>query len=108
MALWQVVCDVAEIDENGLREFDLNGVKLLVARSRDELFVYPLRCPHMDEPLSNGICDGVSLTCSFHLWQWDMRSGQSTGEAEIDLLIYPSRIENGKLFVDMEKTLEYD
>jgi len=48
------------------------------------------------------------VTCSFHLWQWDMRTGESSGEAEIDLLLYPTKEEDGALFVDLAQELTYD
>ena len=37
-----------------------------------------------------------------------MRSGESTGEAEIDLLKYPDKVEDGDLYVDMTNILSYE
>lgn len=105
---WTRVCAVDAIGEAELKEIEVAGTKLLLTRAGGEFFAYPLRCPHMDEPLSNGMCDGTTLTCSFHLWQWDLRSGKSTGEAEIDLLRYPVRIADGGVEIDLGKILDYD
>ncbi|NQV79905.1 MAG: Rieske 2Fe-2S domain-containing protein [Alphaproteobacteria bacterium] len=108
MSDWKRVCAIDDLVDKDLKEFEIDGTKIVVTRSGDDVFVYPLRCPHMDEPLSTGMCDGATVTCSFHLWQWDLRTGQSTGEAEIDLLIYPTKTEDGALFVDVSKVLSYD
>ena len=105
---WKKVCAADNVAESALDEFDIDGVKIVVTRKGDEYLVYPLTCPHMEEPLSNGMCDGETITCSFHLWQCDMVSGESTGEAEIDLLKYPVKIEDGDLYVDFSETLSYD
>ncbi len=40
------------------------------------------------------------LTCSKHLWQWDLETGDPLGPAEKRLAVAPVRIENGKIFVD--------
>ena len=108
MSDWKRVCAVGDLADNELKEFDLDGTKIVVTRSGGDVFAYPLRCPHMDEPLSTGMCDWATLTCSFHLWQWDLRSGESTGEAEVYLLIYPTKQEDGALFVDLSQELNYD
>ena len=105
---WKKVCPVGEVAEDAIAEFDIDGEKIAVVRAGEDLFVYPLRCPHMEEPLSNGFCDGETVTCSFHLWQWNMRTGESTGEAEVDLLKYPVKIDGGDLYVDMTKVLSYE
>ncbi len=105
---WKKVCAAGDIAENAVAEYDLDGAKIAVVRSGEDVFAYPLRCPHMEEPLSNGFCDGATVTCSFHLWQWDMRTGESTGEAEIDLLKYPVKVEDGDLYVDMTNILSYE
>lgn len=108
MSDWKKVCAVGDVAADEIKEFEIDGTKVAVTKSGDDLFVYPLRCPHMDEPLSTGMCDGETVTCSFHLWQWNMRTGESTGEAEIDLLLYPTKQEDGALYADMATELNYD
>jgi len=108
MSDWKRVCAVGDLVENELKEFEIDGTKIVAARSGSDIYVYPLRCPHMDEPLSTGMCDGATVTCSFHLWQCDMRTGESSGEAEVDLLLYPSKEEDGALLIDMATKLDYD
>ena len=75
---WKKVCAVGDVAENAVAEYDLDGTKIAVVRAGEDVFAYPLRCPHMEEPLSSGFCDGATVTCSFHLWEWDMRTGEST------------------------------
>ncbi len=105
---WMKVCAAGDVAEAALDEFDVDEIKIVVSRQGDTLFAYPLNCPHMEEPLSNGMCDGETITCSYHLWQWNMSTGESTGEAEIDLLKYPVKVEDGDLYVDLSTILSYD
>ena len=105
---WKKVGPSGDIAEDAVAEYDLDGTKIAVVRAGDDIFAYPLTCPHMEEPLSNGFCDGETVTCSFHLWQWDLRTGESTGEAEVDLLKYPVKVEDGNLYVDITNILSYE
>ena len=101
---WKILCKADLIENNKLSEFAIDGHEYVVTRANDEFFVYPLNCPHMDEPLSNGSCDGKTLTCLFHLWKWDLRTGKSIGDTEIDLKVYRSKVENGNLLINIEKS----
>lgn len=107
---WKVVCEIADVNDNAIKLFHIDGIKLLVARVGDQYAAYPPVCPHMEEPLEeSGICTKGKLTCSKHLWQWDMISGVAEpGPAESPLLMYPLKTEDGQVMVDLEKELEYD
>jgi toluene monooxygenase system ferredoxin subunit len=48
------------------------------------------------------------LTCTKHIWQWDLRSGEPRGEAEKPLLYYPTRLQEGDLWIDFDHELTYD
>ena len=48
MSDWKRVCAVGDLADNELKEFDLDGTKIVVTRSGGDVFAYPLRCPHMD------------------------------------------------------------
>ena len=70
---------------------------------------FPPVCPHMEEPLEfSGICEGDLLTCSKHLWQWDMRTGQFIDPAEKPLLQYETRVADDTLYAYIEEELEYE
>ena len=64
----------------------------------------------MEEPLhESGILEtsGV-LTCSKHLWQWDIRTGEMVGMAEKSLLCYEIKVEAGDVLINLEKELVYE
>ena len=86
----RLVCRVADVPENELREFEAEGgLKLVVANAGGEFFGFQASCPHQDVPLCEGLFDGSTLTCHMHLWQWDVRTGAPQGLAEAPLQRYP-------------------
>ena len=106
---WHRACSAAEVPNGGLLGVELEGVKILVARIDDAFVAFPPLCPHMAEPLeTSGICaDGV-LTCTKHIWQWELKTGAPMGEAEKPLLHYPIKLEGDALWIDFERELTYD
>jgi toluene monooxygenase system ferredoxin subunit len=106
---WKVVCPEGAIAENELKEFEVEGVTILLARAGGEYFAYPPLCPHQEEPLRKGGCDGTEIFCFKHLWQWDMRTGACTGtESRVPLKMYPVRTVDGTVQALIEQPLEYE
>ena len=82
---------------------------MLVVRGNEGFLVIPPSCPHMENPLEEGVFDGCVLTCTKHLWQWTIPDGEPTGgEAERGLLAYPSEARDGDIWIDFEGPLTYD
>ena len=104
---WLKLCDVDDVAPGGMSSFALEGVEMVLVRGEDAHLVIPPSCPHMATPLTEGFFDGEVLTCSKHLWQWSVRDGQPVGEAKAPLLQYESRIRDGAVWVNLEKTLSY-
>ena len=88
---------------------EIRGVKVLVTRIDDDFVAFPPLCPHMAEPLeSSGICADGMLTCTKHIWQWDLKTGEPRGEAEKPLLHYPTKLDGGELWIDYDRELTYE
>lgn len=96
----RVVCRVADVPENGLKEFELEGgLKLVIANAGGEFFGFQAVCPHQDVPLCEGVFDGSTLTCHMHLWQWDVRTGAPLGLAEAPLQKYSLAVDGDSLYL---------
>lgn len=98
---WQAACDAAKLEGEEMLECRVGNREILLVRVDDRVIACPAICPHMEERLAHGFADGNVLTCSKHLWQWDLQTGAPIGLAERPLPVAPVRIEDGKVFVDM-------
>lgn len=104
---WRQVCSIHGVLENEMKEFEIDGIAVLIARNADGFFGYPALCPHMESQLSFGTCDGKLITCMQHLWQWDMRSGDPIGLAEEPLKQYQTKVEGDNVLIFIENELKY-
>jgi toluene monooxygenase system ferredoxin subunit len=101
----RMVCRVADVPENTLKECEVEGgLKLVVANAGGEFVGVQAICPHQEVPLCEGMFDGSTLTCHMHLWQWDVRSGAPMGIAEAPLERYALVREGDVLYLGAEQS----
>ena len=58
-------------------------------------------CPHMDAPLHDGICNRGVVTCMWHGWQFDLRTGESLMSDRISVKRYTVTVEGNDVFVEI-------
>ncbi len=52
-----------------------SGKEMALFKINGEIFALDNLCPHMGGPLGEGELEGACLTCPWHGWQFDVRSG---------------------------------
>lgn len=98
--VWQPLGRLDDLEEGEKRELALPGGKfVLLIRAEGEMHAVCADCPHQDTPLAEGSLEGTVLTCPLHFWQWDIKTGDEIGLAELPLKIFELRQENGEWFV---------
>ena len=106
---WRRVCATADVNDGELKRFQAGEIVVVVVGVGDEYRIIPPFCPHMAEPLhESGICRAGTLTCSKHLWQWNLLTGKEQGPAERPLLFYQSEVRDGEVWACVDKELVYE
>lgn len=92
--------DVWEGEMNGFTAAD--GTALVIALlAGGAVRAFQQRCPHQAFSLLQGRLEQHVLTCRAHLWQFDLRSGHGINPADCALALYPSRIVDDDIEVDV-------
>lgn len=109
---WRRICAADSVALNSLKKFEVDGIPVVVANYGDGFRVFPPICPHMEEPLAeSGLIEGKVLTCTKHLWQWDLATCQMEGtETEKPMHFYDVKQEGDDLlaFIESEHIYEFD
>jgi toluene monooxygenase system ferredoxin subunit len=106
---WKRVCKATDVPESGLKKFTVDGVTLVIANYGSGFRAIPPLCPHMQEPLEeSGVIAQCALTCTKHLWSWDLSSLEMLGETERPLKTYEVKSENGDVLAFIDKELVYE
>jgi nitrite reductase/ring-hydroxylating ferredoxin subunit/(2Fe-2S) ferredoxin len=99
---WTRLCASGDVPANGMKEFAVDGVGVLVVHTGDAFVAFQAMCPHEAVPLEQGVHDGAVLTCLEHLWQFDVRTGAPLGDAQAALRGYRLKEERGELYVGLD------
>ncbi len=57
------------------------------------------RCPHEGGPLGEGDLEGPTLTCPWHGWSYDLRTGECEEDPDTELELYDVTIEADRILV---------
>jgi nitrite reductase (NADH) small subunit len=58
-------------------------------------------CPHQGGPLAEGSIEGTTVTCPWHGWQFDVRTGKTLLGSKIKQTVYEVKIEDQDVLVEV-------
>ncbi|MBA4171289.1 MAG: (2Fe-2S)-binding protein [Hyphomicrobium sp.] len=107
---WIRVCAAAEVPANTAKKFWVaGGIPMLIVNYGSGFRAMPPVCPHMEEPLEDsGVVANCILTCTKHLWAWNLQTLEMQGETERPLQVYEVKQEGGDVFARVDKEILYD
>ncbi|MDV3240577.1 MULTISPECIES: Rieske 2Fe-2S domain-containing protein [Methylocaldum] len=96
------LCKHRNLGEGDMVPFTVEGREiLLVWPDGGELKAFQGTCPHHNARLKYGGFNGRTITCTFHNWVFDARTGQGLIPPRCALEEYPLRVEDGMVQVDL-------
>lgn len=101
MSSWHDVCSLAELPEGTGREVVVNGRILALFHVGTEVYAIDGMCSHQGGPLAEGKLAGSVVTCPWHGWQYDVRSGRQQITPSICQSTFPVRIEGDRILVEV-------
>ena len=106
---WKRICSAGEVSENTIKKFDVDGIAILVVNYGKGFRAIPPVCPHMEEPLEeSGVVARCVLTCTKHLWAWNLLTLDLQDGTERPLKMYEIKEESGDLFARVDDELTYE
>ncbi|MCL5949404.1 MAG: Rieske (2Fe-2S) protein [Candidatus Bathyarchaeota archaeon] len=92
-----------ELKEGQMKAVRVKGKPILLVRQGGEVFGVSNYCPHMGCTFEGGILRDYLVMCPCHGWKFDIRNGQYIENKQTTLQTYRCKIENGKIFIEIEK-----
>jgi 3-phenylpropionate/trans-cinnamate dioxygenase ferredoxin component len=108
--------DAGVMQDGSLKEINVDGREIVLARVNDRYYAADNRCPHMGGQLHLGKLEGTIVTCPRHGSQFDLKDGSvvrwmkgsglmySLGKAfkpPHSLKTYPVKMEGSRLMIDI-------
>lgn len=83
---------LVKVDDLALALFRIEGRCYAVANA----------CPHMGGPLADGKLKDHIVTCPWHGWTWDIRTGENVRNPRLKKLpCFPVSVEQGDVFIEL-------
>lgn len=107
------IAHVSDLEDRKPLRLKGGGYNLCVVMSNDQVYAFANRCPHTGARLDGGRVRHNVITCSHHLAQFDLCSGEVITypmegldpEATGPLTLYRVEIEDGWITVDTESVI---
>ena len=95
------VARVDEVEPGTVRAVRAGDSEIALARVDDEFYAMQAHCLHLQGPLGEGRVEDHVLTCPWHGWQYDLRTGENEFDRAIKLETYEVRVEDGEVKVSI-------
>ena len=89
---WVNVAKTADIAEGEMLEVDLDGKSVAVANVSGSFLAIAGECPHQGGPMAEGELEGNVVTCPWHNFRFDMRTGRTLDPPIGDCAKFQTRV----------------
>lgn len=100
-AMREYACELSDIPDGRGKECVVGGRVVAVFKLGDDVIAIDGICPHAGGPLAQGMVCNDIVTCPWHGWQYDLRTGQHRLNPRISVETFPVRVAGGKVYVEI-------
>lgn len=101
MSEWMRVVNTDEIEEGKGQVVEV-GEKCLAVFNVDGAFhAIDNTCLHRGGPLGEGELEQDTVTCPWHGWEYNVKTGLCLNNPSSHIKTYPTKIENGEVMVEI-------
>ena len=95
------VADASAIEPGAGVVVEAGGRTLAVFNVDGAFHAIDNRCPHRGGPLGDGQLKGAIVTCPWHGYRYDVRTGAHHLNPSLNVACYPVTVEDGAVYVDV-------
>ena len=92
---------VSELKPGSAKVIEAGGKTIALCHAEGKFYALDNTCLHRGGPVGEGFIDGELITCPWHGWQYDVKTGQSTMNPGAKLACYETRIEGDDILVEV-------
>lgn len=88
-----------ELPPGGSKEVEHAGRIYALFNVGGEILAIDGICPHQGGPLADGTLEGTIVTCPWHGWQFDVRTGKTPLGSRVKQAVYEVKVEGQEVLV---------
>ncbi len=94
------VASISEIAPGCAKMVSVGGNEIALFNVDGQFFALDNACPHAGGPLADGEIQGSVVTCCWHGWQFDIKTGAGTLNPRSRVSTYPVKVEGSEIYVE--------
>ena len=95
------VAKISEFNDKSSKLVNANGKEIALFKINNQFFAIDNMCLHMGGSLSEGEIENNNVTCPFHGWQFDVKTGNNVMPGVGKVNTYKVIIEKEEIFIDL-------
>ncbi len=93
------VASLSELEPGSAKAVEVAGRLIALFNVGGTIYALDNTCLHQGGPLSEGILDGEVIMCPWHMWEYNVRTGEKVGVPEMKVESFPVRVEGNDIQV---------
>ena len=99
MAEFVKVASVSELAPGSAKAVEVNGKTIALFNVEGAVYALDNTCLHRGGPLGEGELMGEVVTCPWHQWEYNVRTGENVGDSSVKVDTYPVQVEGNDIKV---------
>jgi nitrite reductase (NADH) small subunit len=99
MAEFVKVASLADLAPGSAKAVEVAGTTIALFNVDGTVFALDNTCLHQGGPLGEGMLEGEVVTCPWHMWEYNVRTGENVGDASLKVKRYEVQVENDDIKV---------
>jgi nitrite reductase (NADH) small subunit len=99
--MWHSVAKKSDLPKNSSLSVEIEGHLVALFCSGGKYYAMEGRCVHRGAPLGDGHLSGSRVTCPWHAWEFNVKSGECYTMAGAKQQMFPVKVEQDEIWVDL-------
>ena len=101
MSTFSKACAVSDVALGTAKLVAVDGKEIALFNVDGTFYALDNECPHRGGPLGEGELEGCIVTCPWHAWQYDVRTGESITD-DLKVARYDVKVEGDDVLVAVD------
>jgi nitrite reductase/ring-hydroxylating ferredoxin subunit len=103
MGEWYLAARLEDIPEGKGLEAHVNGMDIALFKVDGIPYAMDNICPHRQGPIAEGELDEDVVSCPWHAWEINVRTGKVVYNPKLCSQTFPCKVENGEVLVEISE-----
>ncbi|OIO38408.1 MAG: hypothetical protein AUJ72_02600 [Candidatus Omnitrophica bacterium CG1_02_46_14] len=99
--MWTKVAKFSDINEGKSQMVSIGGKELGLFKIEGKIYAIENGCAHRGGPLAEGYLDGSEVTCPWHAWAFDVKTGACQTSPDMKQATFKVKIEKDEVLVEI-------